>query len=92
MDWEQENAFFNEGLSEGERIQSSIREWANNTGYLQPDTAWLISNYDTWEPNPYYQGKPVPHPEDDCVYHIPEGDVPDKPKVEVKEPEEEVPF
>ena len=42
----------------------SIKEYANNAGMLDPDQAWILTPFDTWEKNPFYQGKPVPHPED----------------------------
>ena len=32
-------------------------------GYKWKDKAWLLSSRDVWYPNPYYEGKPVPHPE-----------------------------
>ncbi len=63
------------GLSDGEHyelygdrcatIPEAIREWAHNVGAEYPDRAWLNSNYDTWEKNPFYSGPPVPHPEAD---------------------------
>jgi len=42
----------------------AIREWAYNVGADHSESAWLCSNYDTWERNPYYVGPPVPHPEE----------------------------
>lgn len=33
-------------------------------GSENSNKAWILSNYDTWERNPYYVGEPVPHPED----------------------------
>lgn len=40
-------------------------EFARNFGAEWPDRAWLLTDFDTWERNPHYQGPPVPHPEDD---------------------------
>jgi hypothetical protein len=33
-------------------------------GSERPDRAWVLSDRDVWYRNPYYQGLPVPHPED----------------------------
>lgn len=43
----------------------ACREYVHNVGSERPDQAWILTDYDTWEPNPYYSGPPVPHPEDD---------------------------
>ena len=43
----------------------ACREFARNMGAEYPDRAWLLTSYDTWEANPYYQGPPQRHPEDD---------------------------
>ena len=32
-------------------------------GHKWKNRAWLLSSRDVWYPNPYYEGKPVPHPE-----------------------------
>jgi hypothetical protein len=32
-------------------------------GYKFKDRAWLLSPRDVWYKNPYYKGKPIPHPE-----------------------------
>jgi hypothetical protein len=40
----------------------AVREWARNFGHDHPDQAWLLSDRDTWERNPFYQGPPVEHP------------------------------
>ena len=45
-------------------MQEAVREWAYNVGHDNPDQAWLLSDYDTWERNPFYRGPKVPHPED----------------------------
>ena len=44
-------------------VSEAINEWVWNVGHERPECAWLCSNYDTWERNPYYQGPPVEHPE-----------------------------
>ena len=45
-------------------MQEAIREWARNVGHERQDQAWLLSDYDTWERNPFYRGPPQPHPEE----------------------------
>jgi hypothetical protein len=42
----------------------ACREYARNVGCDRPESAWILTDYDTWEPNPYYTGPPVSHPED----------------------------
>lgn len=45
-------------------MQQAIREWAWNVGAEYPNEAWLLSDLDTWERNPFYRGPAQPHPED----------------------------
>ena len=49
----------------------ACREYACNFGIDHPEQAWILTDYDTWEHNPHYQGPAVPHPED---YHGEEDD------------------
>jgi hypothetical protein len=42
-----------------------LKEYARNAGAEDRERAWILTPWDTWEPNPYYQGPPVRHPEDD---------------------------
>ena len=42
-----------------------VRDEVTWLGSRNPAKAWLLSNYDTWERNPYYDGPEVPHPEAD---------------------------
>jgi hypothetical protein len=44
--------------------QDACREYARNYGADHPDKAWILTDWDTWESNPFYQGPPIPHPED----------------------------
>ena len=44
---------------------SAAREYARNVGSENPDRPWILTNYDTWERNPFYSGPPARHPEDD---------------------------
>jgi len=41
----------------------AILEFARNLGEVRPELAWILTPYDTWEPNPAYVGPTVPHPE-----------------------------
>lgn len=45
--------------------QDAMREYAANVGRESPDRAWILTNYDVWERNPFYHGPAVRHPEDD---------------------------
>lgn len=43
----------------------SLAEFARNAGMDNPDQCWLLDSRDVWVRNPFYNGPPVPHPEDD---------------------------
>jgi len=45
-------------------IQQAIREWVWIVGAERQDQQWLLTDYDTWEPNPHYHGPDQGHPED----------------------------
>lgn len=45
----------------------ACREYAWNYGADRPNRAWILTDFDTWEPNPHYSGPPVPHPEFDFI-------------------------
>lgn len=48
---------------------STDAEWdragARERGAEDPERAWILSDRDAWYPNPYYQGPPIPHPEEE---------------------------
>lgn len=44
----------------------AAHEYALNVGREHPESAWILTPYDSWEPNPFYSGPPVRHPEDDA--------------------------
>jgi hypothetical protein len=48
----------------------AVREWARNVGWYPryKDSQWILSDYDTWERNPHYNGPDQGHPEDCCDY------------------------
>jgi len=50
-------------------ISDACREYARNVGHERPDQAWILTDYDTWQKNPFYVGPPVPHPECDDANH-----------------------
>lgn len=41
----------------------ALREYAHNAGGDNPETPWLLTDWDVWVKNPYYTGPEVPHPE-----------------------------
>jgi hypothetical protein len=41
------------------------REGARETGRENAKHAWILSDRDVWYANPFYQGPPQRHPEDD---------------------------
>jgi hypothetical protein len=45
----------------------AVREYVRYVGSTRQDSPWILSQYDSWEPNPYYSGPPQPHPEDDMT-------------------------
>jgi len=46
----------------------ACREYACNVGRERPEQAWILTDYDTWQANPFYAGPAVRHPEDDGFY------------------------
>jgi hypothetical protein len=58
--------FFEQEHEELARPQDACREFARNVGHERPERAWILTDFDTWERNPYYHGPPQPHPEDDA--------------------------
>jgi len=50
----------------------ACREFARNYGATRPELAWVLTDFDTWERNPFYSGPPVPHPESaEAEYGLP---------------------
>ncbi len=47
-------------VKEEEHLEMKLLFGAEN-----PQKAWVLTGFDVWEPNPYYNGPPQPHPEDD---------------------------
>lgn len=46
-------------------MADACREYVSNIGEMDPDRAWIVSQYDTLEANPHYAGPIVPHPYDE---------------------------
>ena len=44
------------------------RAEAHELGAADPEQAWVCTDRDVWHANPFYQGPPVPHPEDDYAH------------------------
>ena len=53
-------------------IVATDQDWdnaeASELGAASPESAWILTDRDVWHANPYYQGPPVPHPEDDYAW------------------------
>ena len=47
-------------------MQQALREWAWIVGAERLDQQWLLTDCDSWEPNPHYTGSDQGHPEDQC--------------------------
>lgn len=45
-------------------VTEACREYARNAGMDDPDRAWILTPWDSWERNPFYRGPAVRHPED----------------------------
>jgi hypothetical protein len=41
----------------------ACREYAYAVGSEHPTRQWILTDYDTWEPNPFYVGPDGGHPE-----------------------------
>lgn len=47
-------------------LTEAVREYARNHGSERPEAPWILSPFDTWEPNPFFVGRRPPHPEAAC--------------------------
>lgn len=56
--------YFEDDFTELATPKEACREYAHNVGRDCPDVAWISTDWDSWEPNPFYRGPAVPHPED----------------------------
>ncbi len=72
----------------------ACREYALNAGRERTESAWILTDFDAWMPNPFYQGPPVPHPEDWYDDDVGGEQPPPRPVVEKQAPpvDEDIPF
>ena len=55
-------------MSQGEYMSEALHQYAAAHGEDRPDQAWILSPFDTWESNPFYNGPAgAPHPEDEAA-------------------------
>jgi hypothetical protein len=62
---EREEALRQDSLTQGEYLAEACYEYVYLHGEQRPDLAWINTPFDSWEPNPHYDGRhgDVPHPE-----------------------------
>jgi hypothetical protein len=65
---EREDALAQDALSQAEYNSMAVSQYASAYGAESQDSAWILSPFDSWERNPFYNGPPQPHPEDDSQY------------------------
>lgn len=73
----------------------AAREYGRNAGMDRPDVEWILTPWDSWEHNPFYRGKPGPHPEypdDEPVEYVPSVQQPVPTQAEVDEMNKTIPF
>lgn len=44
-------------------MREAVQEYTYNVGRMKPESAWILSPFDTWHKNPFYRGPQIPHPE-----------------------------
>lgn len=45
-------------------MSQAVAEYAANVGQENRERAWILSPFDSWERNPFYNGPAVKHPEE----------------------------
>ena len=45
-------------------MSDAVQEYTFAVGADNRQSAWILSQYDTWTRNPFYRGPAVPHPEE----------------------------
>jgi hypothetical protein len=72
-------------------------EYAFNAGRDRRDVCWILTSYDTWVANPFYEGPPQPHPdaydcyEEEIDFDLPLPPVEERPPV-VADDNDDIPF
>lgn len=71
MTYEEEkaSALAQDAMSDSEYMSAALHQFGCVYGAERPERAWILTPFDTWEANPYYQGPPVRHPEEDADGH-----------------------
>lgn len=64
-DYEDYEGAYTDSLSDSQWRVAAVAQFAADRGRDRPDLAWILSPFDTWEPNPFYTGPAQPHPEFD---------------------------
>lgn len=54
---------YSDSLTDTQWRMAAVAQYAQVHGEDKPGAAWILSPFDTWEPNPAYAGPPQPHPE-----------------------------
>lgn len=54
----------------GTPMQEAHAEMIQIFGMENPDRQWILTDYDVWEKNPFYNGPEQQHPEDDTPHEI----------------------
>lgn len=64
-----DNKWWNQVESNQQVLGDACEEYAREWGRDRPDLAWISTPLDTWEANPFYDGRhgKVPHPEEVTV-------------------------
>ena len=70
----------------------AVQERARNGGEGRPDQCWLLDDRDVWVRNPWFEGVPTRHPEDDGYEGDEEVPDPRPPYVAPAEADDDFPF
>ena len=60
-----EDLFYDPPSYGGTPQQEAHAEMTQIFGMENPDSQWILTDYDVWVKNPYYHGPEQQHPEDD---------------------------
>lgn len=63
---ERADALYRDSQTNEQWMSEALDQYASAYGAEAPDREWILTPYDTWEPNPFFTGTPSgTHPEDD---------------------------
>lgn len=76
MDYETERAaaLEQDAMNKEEWTSMAVRQYADVYGAADTTREWVLTPFDTWEPNPSYRGPRGPHPEDDSFWEMSEAE------------------